>query len=104
MTPTNTNSISPIRILSVLILSFVAFAVETDIYVPSFPDMVKQLGVSETDIQRVLSLNFLGVCISCLFSGALSDSFGRKRVLSVGTGLFALASLGCYLANEFWLI
>jgi DHA1 family bicyclomycin/chloramphenicol resistance-like MFS transporter len=89
------------KILAILVLAFIAFAVETDVYVPSFPDMVKAFGVSETQIQKLLSYNFLGICLSCLFSGPLSDSFGRKRVLSGGTALFALASVLCYFSNQF---
>ena len=90
-----------LKILAILTFAFIAFSVETDVYVPSFPDMVTDLGVSETSIQKILSFNFLGICLSCLFSGPLSDSFGRKRVLSLGTGLFALASLACYYSNQF---
>jgi DHA1 family bicyclomycin/chloramphenicol resistance-like MFS transporter len=89
------------KILGILILAFIAFAVETDVYVPSFPDMLRAYQVSESEIQKILSLNFLGVCLSCLFSGPLSDSFGRKRILSLGTGLFTLSSLVCFLSQNF---
>lgn len=95
---------SSLKILFILTFAFIAFSVETDVYVPCFPDMVNALGVGETSIQKVLSLNFLGICLSCFFSGPLSDSFGRKKVLSIGTGLFALASLICYLSNQFEII
>lgn len=89
---------SPIKILAILTLAFIAFSVETDIYVPSFPNLVIAFGVGEGSM---LSANFLGVCLSCLFTGPLSDSLGRKRVLSVGTGLFMLASLVCCVTNDF---
>lgn len=92
------------KILFITILAFIAFSVETDVYVPSLPNMVEALGISETNIQMILSVNFFGICLSCLLSGPLSDSFGRKKTLSIGTGLFALASLGCYLSNDFQII
>jgi len=40
----------------------------------------------------------LGMGIGTLFTGPLSDAFGRKQVILVGSGLYALAALACYFA------
>lgn len=97
---TTNNEKSTFFILSILIISFVAFAIETDIYVPSFPDMIDALGTNDSKIQQILSINFLGVCISSLIYGPLSDSIGRVKTLSIGTFIFAVASWFCYLAGD----
>lgn len=91
----------PYNILAILTFAFVAFSVETDVYVPSFPEMMVAFHTTESRIQQILSLNFFGVCISSLVCGPLSDSFGRRRVLSIGTAIFTLSSLGCYFASNF---
>ncbi|MFD2176339.1 multidrug effflux MFS transporter [Veronia pacifica] len=81
-----------------MIMIFLAAAIETDIYLPSFPDIMTAFNTDEIMVQRILSFNFLGVCIASLFYGPASDAFGRKRVLNVGYFLFVLASFGCTIA------
>ncbi|MCL9782002.1 multidrug effflux MFS transporter [Vibrio sp. S4M6] len=78
-----------------ILLIFLAAAMETDIYLPAFPDMMHAYATNELMIQRVLSFNFLGVCLAALIHGPASDSFGRKRVLNIGYALFIIASFGC---------
>lgn len=95
------NTDNAVVIMAVLTLCFITFAVETDIYVPAFPEMLDAFGVTENKIQSVLSVNFLGICIGCLFFGPLSDSFGRRLVLLLGLGIFSFASLGSVLIEEF---
>lgn len=86
------------RVFPILTLCFFTTLMETDIYVPCFPDMVKAFGVMEAEIQGVVSYNFLGFCIACLLYGPLSDSYGRKPIMVAGNTLFAVASLGCVMA------
>lgn len=43
-------------------------------------------------------MNFLGFCIAALFYGPLSDRFGRRPVLILGTVLFLLGSISCSFA------
>lgn len=82
-----------------ILLIFLAAAMETDIYLPAFPDMMHAYATNELMIQRVLSFNFLGVCLASLIYGPASDSFGRKRVLNIGYLLFIIASFGCVFSN-----
>lgn len=81
--------------IAVILLSFIAFNVETDIYTPSFPEMVSYFSCSEEAIQLLLSMNFLGLCLSSLFFGPASDAYGRKTILTIGLGIFTLGSIGC---------
>jgi MFS transporter, DHA1 family, multidrug resistance protein len=81
--------------LGITLLAFIAFYIETDIYTPSFPQMVNYFKTDGDTIQLLLSMNFLGLCISSLFFGPASDAYGRKKILCTGLGIFMLGSLGC---------
>lgn len=91
--------------LAVLMLAFISFYIETDIYTPSFPVMMVYFGTTEESIQLLLSMNFLGLCLSSLIFGPASDAYGRKTVLSLGLSLFMLGSLGCTATDSFaWMV
>ena len=90
----------PLMILAILIPSFV----EVDITLPGFPQMAKYFNASVTEIQWTLIINFIGLCAFTLFYGPLSDSFGRKKILYFGCGLFCIASIGCLLVNNLFFL
>lgn len=99
------NRLQEVLFLAVLILSFVAFYIETDIYTPSFPQMVDYFKTNADDIQLLLSMNFFGLCLSSLFFGPASDAFGRKPILCTGLGIFMLGSLGCAFTDSLsWMV
>ena len=75
------------------------FAVDT--YLPSFPAIRADFGVSAVEVQQTLSLYLIAFAVMTLFHGTLSDSFGRRPVVLVNTGIFTLASVGCALAASF---
>jgi DHA1 family bicyclomycin/chloramphenicol resistance-like MFS transporter len=86
--------------LGITLLAFITFYIETDIYTPSFPEMVTYFKTNEDAIQMLLSMNFLGLCISSLFFGPASDAYGRKSVLCTGLSIFMLGSIGCALTDS----
>lgn len=88
-------------LLVMIALMFTTICMETDIYVPAFPDMKLFFSTTAEAIQRILSVNFVGICLGSLLFGPLSDSFGRKKVLQEGLILFTLASWGCLLIKNF---
>ena len=88
-------------LLALIALMFTTVCMETDIYVPSFPDMKNFFDTSSDGIQWVLSINFIGICLGSLMFGPLSDSYGRQKVLQLGLGLFMLASWGCIYINDY---
>ena len=51
-----------------------------------------------TDNQLLITMIFLGLGFGQLFFGPLSDSFGRKPIVYMGFGLFAVASAICVVA------
>jgi DHA1 family bicyclomycin/chloramphenicol resistance-like MFS transporter len=77
----------------------------TDMYLPSLPFIGSHFGVDASQVQLTLSIFLVGFAIGQIFYGPLSDRFGRRPVLLIGLGLFALTSAGCMLATSIgWLI
>lgn len=87
------------KYIALIVLIHLAACIETDIYLPAFPDMMDFFETSEEMVQSILSWNFLGICFSCPFYGPLSDAFGRRRLLLGALGLFLLGSIGAVFAT-----
>ncbi|MBR2124984.1 MAG: multidrug effflux MFS transporter [Acetobacter sp.] len=73
----------------------------TDMYLPAFPQLEKALGGGNDSAQFTLGVWFLGLAAGQIFQGALSDRFGRKIPLIIGLFIFALASVGCAIVNDY---
>ncbi|MBS0185334.1 MAG: MFS transporter [Proteobacteria bacterium] len=88
-------------LLAMLTLMYGTVCMETDMYVPAFPIMKDFFGITDHQIQAVLSYNFFGILLGSLLFGPLSDSFGRYRVLKSGLALFTVSSWGCVFLTNF---
>jgi len=76
----------------------------TDMYLPAFPAVEASFGTASGTAQLTLAAWFAGLGIGQITQGTLSDRFGRRRPLIVGTAVFALATMGCALAPSLtWL-
>ncbi|KGA59247.1 inner membrane transport protein ydhC [Proteus vulgaris] len=65
-----------------------------DMYLPAFGMMQRELSISEGAISNSLSIFLFGFAVAQLLWGPLSDKVGRKPILLIGLGLFALGCLG----------
>src|SRR5579859_2800345 len=74
--------------------------ISTDMYLPAFPAIEAALGGRPGTAQVTLATWFLGLAVGQITQGSLSDRFGRRGPLIVGTGLFTVASIGCALAPD----
>ncbi len=90
-----------LKYLFLITIIFIAACIETDIYLPAFPDMMQFFSVSEGAIQGLLTWNFVGICVSGPFYGPLSDSFGRKRPLMIALLLFLVGSILTFFGTTF---
>lgn len=81
--------------LVIIFMNYIAFGMEMDLYVPSLPNMLAYFSNSEGELQFILSANFFGLCLAGLIWGPLSDSFGRKGMLSIGLLIFTVSSFLC---------
>lgn len=70
----------------------------TDMYLAAFPRMSEDLDTQASTIQLTLSACMLGLALGQLLIGPLSDQWGRRRPLMIGSAVCFLASLGCALA------
>jgi len=69
-----------------------------DTYLPSFPAMGRDFGVSPVLIQQTLTAYLVPFSVMMLFHGALSDALGRRPIILIGVAGYVLASIGCALA------
>lgn len=76
-------------------------ALATDVMLPAFPTMARDLAVSDAVIQRVLSVFMLGYALPHLVVGSAADRFGRRPVLLTGLCIYALGSVVCLLSSDF---
>ncbi len=72
----------------------------TDMYLPSLPDIARQLGASTAQVQLTLSAYLIGFAVGQIFHGPISDRHGRKPVLIAALLLYCLASLACALSTS----
>ncbi len=72
--------------------------VTTDMYLPAFPLLTRELGASMAAAQLTMAALILAFGVGQLVWGPLADRHGRRPVLLAGLALYALASLGCVFA------
>jgi len=64
-------------------------------YLPSFPTIGADLGVSVSDVQLTLASYLAGLALGQLLYGALADRLGRRGPLLAGLTLYLLGSVAC---------
>jgi len=72
----------------------------TDMYLPSLPDIARQLHASTAQVQFTISAYLIGFAIGQIFYGPVSDRHGRKPVLMAAMVLYCVASLACALSTS----
>src|SRR5690554_2763057 len=88
------NSTNTISLAVVFALGFTMmlgpFAIDT--YLPAFPLIADSLGVTIHQVSLSISIYLIGFSLGQLSGGALSDRYGRRRVLVTGLCVFSAAS------------
>ncbi|WAH35990.1 multidrug effflux MFS transporter [Alicyclobacillus dauci] len=69
-----------------------------DMYLPSFPQMMKFFGTTASTIQVSLTACLLGLALGQITMGALSDVHGRRKPLIIAMIIYCLSSIGCAFA------
>jgi MFS transporter, DHA1 family, multidrug resistance protein len=70
----------------------------TDMYLPSFPAVEASFGTAPGTAQLTLAAWFAGLAVGQITQGTLSDRFGRRMPMIIGSGIFTLGTIGCALA------
>ncbi|MGR6997062.1 MFS transporter [Yinghuangia aomiensis] len=89
-------------VLAILAGSLLLIAMDTTILNVAFPSLVEDL--QPGSVQQLWIIDAYALALSGLLvtAGALGDRWGRKRLLMIGFGIFAAASLGAAFATEPW--
>jgi DHA1 family bicyclomycin/chloramphenicol resistance-like MFS transporter len=77
---------------------FGPFSIDT--IFPAFRVIGADLQANAWLMQQTISVYLIAYAAASLFHGALSDAYGRRRVILAGLAVFAAASAGCALARS----
>jgi DHA1 family bicyclomycin/chloramphenicol resistance-like MFS transporter len=86
--------------LTALLAALSAGPLTTDMYLPSLPDIARQLNASTAEAQFTISAYLIGFAIGQIFYGPVSDRHGRKPILIAAIALYCIASLACSLSTS----
>jgi DHA1 family bicyclomycin/chloramphenicol resistance-like MFS transporter len=90
----------PYRLLALLIGCTAVGPLTLNILAPAMPALVTSLGAGTATVQLTLSLFLLGMAISQLVLGTLSDRFGRRPVMLAGLALTVVASFAALVSSS----
>ncbi|PXF29585.1 hypothetical protein WH50_19870 [Pokkaliibacter plantistimulans] len=87
--------------LIVLLAALQAFGpLSIDMYLAGLPAIATDLHTDASQTQLTISAFLLGLFGGMLLYGPLSDKYGRRPLLLLGIALYALACVGCLLADS----
>jgi len=82
-------------VLGAVVLITAIAPLATDMYVPAFPLVGRDLSASATQVQLTLTTFFAGMALGQLVGGPVSDRVGRRRPLLASLAVLAAASVLC---------
>ena len=96
--PPKDDGTTPWRLLILLMTMTAIGAMSLNILVPAVPKLVQALASDTETVQLTISIYIFGLATAQLFTGPLSDRFGRRPVLLFGFSLTTLAGLAAIFA------
>lgn len=94
------NSSKLMIFITVMIMDLLT-GMEFDLFVPSFPEIQNQFALTPSWVEALLSVNFIGYCLSLFFLGDLSDRYGRKPIILLGMVIFTIGSILCVIPPNY---
>ncbi|TMS51139.1 multidrug effflux MFS transporter [Mycobacterium sp. DBP42] len=82
-------------VLGTIVLITAIAPLATDMYVPAFPLVGRDLVASATQVQLTLTTFFVGMALGQLVGGPVSDRIGRRMPLLVSLAVLTVASAVC---------
>ncbi len=97
--------LSQTEFVALMAMLLATVAISIDAMLPALPEIAATLSPAAPNAAQLVVTSFvLGMGIGTLFTGPLSDAFGRKRVILFGSALYALAALACAFAPSLELL
>ncbi|MBL4767831.1 MAG: multidrug effflux MFS transporter [Rhodobacteraceae bacterium] len=94
-------SMSRVEFISLIAVMFATIAFSIDSILPALPQIGAELTPNDVNrAQLVLTSFVLGMGLGTFFTGPLSDTFGRKRVIYVGSAIYIVASAVAWAAQS----
>ncbi|MBD3669468.1 MAG: MFS transporter, partial [Gammaproteobacteria bacterium] len=85
--------------LIVAMLSMLApFSIDT--YMPSFPDIARDLSATPVQMQQTMSFYMAGFAIMNLFYGSMADAYGRRVIILTALAGYAMVSVAVALVQD----
>lgn len=85
--------------IALIAMMFATIALSIDAMLPALPDIGAALSPEDPNqAQLIVSSFVLGMGVGTLFTGPLSDAFGRKTVLIAGSLLYAVAAVAALIS------
>jgi len=75
-----------------------------DFYLPALPHLTADLGADTSTGQLTLTACLLGIALSQVVAGSLSDTLGRRRLVLIGLAAYGLVSALCAVAPNIWVL
>ncbi len=91
-------------LLLTLLIGWILFGIEMDMFVPSFPELQDVFHLSPFMVELTLASNFIGHCIACIIIGSLGDKYSYRPVILIGIILFVIGSVSCAFATEYYIL
>lgn len=88
-------------VLITIIFMDLLTGMEFDLFVPGFPQLQNHFGLSPFGVEALLSVNFMGYCLSLFFVGGLADRYGRKPIILLGIMTFIIGSILCLCTGSY---
>lgn len=86
--------------LPVLIVLSALAVLPINMFVPSLPSIARDFNAQFVLVNVAVAGYAVASAVTHLIAGALSDRFGRKPIALVALAIFAMASIGCSLADD----
>ncbi|MEL6991821.1 MAG: MFS transporter [Pseudomonadota bacterium] len=95
----STQRISQSEFVALVAMLVAAVAFSIDAMLPAMPRIAAELTPDNPNLAQLIITSFvLGLGVGTFFAGPLSDSFGRKPVILVGSALYIFASVLAWFA------
>ena len=91
----------PPHLLTLILVTALA-VLSLNLFLPSLARIAEDFSVTYAQVNLALGGYLALSALLQLVMGPLSDRFGRRPVMLASMAVFALASIGCVLAESFW--